>query len=69
MSTVHMYVSVSAVYAYAAQIFEGPAMDAKRKQQEREQILRDRRSVDEMKQDEKFALQVKREAERLQVCS
>lgn len=70
MSTVHMYVSVSAVYAYAAQIFEGPAMDAKRKQrQEREQILRDRRSVDEMKQDEKFALQVKREAERLQVCA
>jgi len=45
-------------------------MDAKRKQQqEREQILRDRRSVDEMKQDEKFALQVKREAERLQVCA
>ena len=65
-----MYVSVSAVYGYAAQIFEGPAMDAKRKQrQEREEILRERRSVDEMKQDERFVLQAKREAERLQVCA
>ena len=45
-------------------------MDAKRKQrQEREEILRERRSVDEMKQDERFVLQAKREAERLQVCA
>ena len=51
-----------------AQIFEGPAMDAKRKQrEEREQILRERRSLNEMKEDEKLALHAKREAERLLV--
>jgi len=43
-------------------------MDAKRKQrEEREQILRERRSLNEMKEDEKLALQAKREAERLLV--
>jgi len=44
-------------------------MDAKRKQrEEREQILRERRSLNEMKEDERLALQIKRKAERLQVC-
>ena len=57
------------MYGYVAQIFEGPAMDAKRKQrEEREQILRERRSLNEMKEDERLALQIKRKAERLQVC-
>jgi hypothetical protein len=60
--------SLSAIYGYVAQIFEGAAMDAKRKQrEEREQILRERRSLNEMKEDERLALQIKRKAERLQV--
>jgi hypothetical protein len=53
---------------HAAQIYEGPAMEAKRFQaRERERVKLEREAEAQKKEDDRKTLQVRREAERLQI--
>lgn len=54
----------------AAQIYEGPRMDAKREQdRERQRVLMERRALDEVKEEERKRLQIQRESERMQIIA